>query len=101
MLALGDENRVPKSGSNENLSGMSAEDMGFSIRQSYTLPGTIVYNEAGTLSGSNTVLLNLLDPKVLKKHSLLLISTTDGKQLTSREVNMYKLLLKKHNRKVK
>ena len=100
MLALWDENRVPKSGWDE-LSPSSAEDMGFSIHQSYTLPGVVVYKEAGTLSGSSTVELNLLDPKVLKKRSLILISSTSGKTLTTREINAYKLLLKRHNRKVK
>jgi hypothetical protein len=75
--------------------------MGFSIHQSYTLPGVVVYKEAGTLSGSSTVELNLLDPKVLKKRSLILISSTSGKTLTTREINAYKLLLKRHNRKVK
>jgi hypothetical protein len=101
MLALWDENRVPKNDWNDDFSSTSAEEMGFSIHQSYTVPGTIVYKEAGNLSGSSTIELNLLDPKILKKQSLILISTKDGRKLTTREINAYKLKLRKHNRSIR
>lgn len=101
MLALGDENRVPRNGGDDDFSPMDAEQLGFSIVQSYTLPGKIAYKEAGTLSGSNTVVLNLLDPKILRKQSIIVISTTDGTKLTPREINAYKLKLRKHNRNIR
>ena len=80
---------------------MDAENLGFSIRQSYTLPGKIAYREGGSLSGANTVVLNLLDPKVTKKQSLIVIATADGKKLTPREINAYKLKLRKHNKSIR
>lgn len=101
MLALGDDNRVPRSGSDDDFSQMDAEQLGFSIVQSYTIPGKVSYHEAGTLSGANTVVLNLLDPKILRKQSLIAISTTDGRKLTTREINTYKLKLRKYNRSFK
>ena len=100
MLALGDDNRVPWNG-DDDFSEKDAEQLGFSIVQSYTVPGNISYYEAGVLSGSSTVVLNLLDPKILRKQSLIVISTADWRKLTTREINTYKLKLRKYNRSVK
>ncbi len=100
MLALGDDNRVPWNG-DDDFSEKDAEQLGFSIVQSYTVPGNISYYEAGVLSGSSTVVLNLLDPKILRKQSLIVISTADWRKLTTREINAYKLKLRKYNRSVK
>ena len=67
MLALGETGRSPL-GSDEAFEGSpTAEEIGFSLRQSYALPGKIVHREVGTLSGSSTIILNLLDPKILSR----------------------------------
>lgn len=98
MLSSKNENQTPKSLTQTDTHTLTPEDMGVSIRQSYTLPGEIVYKEAGTLSWASTVELNLLDPKVLAKKSLIVISNVSGAKLSPREINAYKLQLRKHDR---
>ncbi len=45
-----DENS--ESAKSEISSDISPEDMGFSVTESLTLPGTIVYKDAGKLTGT-------------------------------------------------
>jgi hypothetical protein len=97
VLALGE--KKPDTSSQSDSGYKDAEAMGFEVKESITLPGTIVYHEAGALSGTSAVHLNLLDPKVIKRNSLYIVSTPDGKKLTPKELNRYKLLLKQKIRK--
>ncbi len=79
----------------------SGESLGFSITESVTLPGKIVHKDAGTLSGTSTVNINLLDPKISKKRELFVIATTDGKKLKPAQITKYKVLLRKQIRSAK
>lgn len=101
LLALGESDRTLMDTGEADTGGQSAKDMGFSMSQTYIAPSPIVYHEAGTLSGSAALTLDLLDKKVLTRKSLIMIATQDGKKLSRKEINRYKMELKKHNRKVK
>ena len=89
--------------SHDNISEGSKEaaDMGFSMTQTYIFPGKISHTDAGSVNSGNTLTLNLLDPNILRRRSIFVVVTQDGKMLTKSEIYAYKLMLKKHNRKAK
>lgn len=70
------------------------------MHQKYTFPGKISFADVGTISPDNTISLNLLDSKVLSRRSLVVIVTSDGRKLSRKEINAYKLQLKKYNRTI-
>ena len=89
LLAFSDVERSPYV-ADSNDASMNPEDLGFSIKQTYTLPGKIAYTEVGTLSGASTLIVNLLDKNVLKRKSLIAITTESGEKLTQKQIMSYK-----------
>ncbi|GAB0174290.1 MAG: hypothetical protein HHAS10_01690 [Candidatus Altimarinota bacterium] len=100
LLLLGDGETTPSSSERTAEGTKEAEDMGFSMSQKYTFPGKVSFIDAGTITSDNTVSLNLLDSKILNRRSLIVIVTSDGRKLSRKEINGYKLQLKKYNRTI-
>lgn len=82
-------------------SNMDPKSLGFSITGKATLPWKIVYLEWGNLLSQDTVEFDFLDPKFQKRNALYVVSTNDGRRLSTKEINKYKLLLKKKIRESK
>lgn len=100
LLLLWDGETTPSSSERTAEWTKEAEDMGFSMSQKYTFPGKVSFIDAGTITSDNTVSLNLLDSKILNRRSLIVIVTSDGRKLSRKEINGYKLQLKKYNRTI-
>ncbi len=76
--------------SSVNTSKPDMEMLGIKIEGTFKFPYPIVHADAWVRMGTDTVRINLLDKKVMKRNDLYIIARADGKKPTNKEILMYK-----------
>ncbi len=66
------------------------EMLGIKIEGTFKFPYPIVHADAWVRIGTDTVRINLLDKKVMKRNDLYIIARADGKKPTNKEILKYK-----------
>lgn len=80
---------------NTDSQDFDAEKLGFKIYGKFHFPYGIVYSEGGTKTDNDTLSLNMLDKKIVKRHELYVIAREDGKKPTKQEILKYKQKIRK------